>query len=190
MTTINEATEINYGPLANFIGTWVGDKGLDLSPEPDGTETNLYTETMVFTEAFELDNAEEQPLSAVHYTLKVLRIEGGKVIHQETGYWLWEQGTNNVIHSLTIPRGMSVLAGGTFKEKGDDKIEFTVEAAIGESDWQIIQSPFMHKNAKMTKMDQTFTLSENELTYSQSMMLDIYGREFDHTDENTLIKQV
>ena len=180
---------VDYGPLRNFIGTWIGHKGKDLSPEPDGTEVNLYTEKMVFTEAFELDNAEEQPLSAVHYTLQVNRIEGGKVIHQETGYWLWEQGTNNVIHSLTIPRGMSVLAGGTFEDKGDDKIEFTVGASIGESDWKIIQSPFMHKKAQMKKMDQTFTLSEKTLTYSQSMMLDIYGREFDHTDENTLIKQ-
>ena len=180
---------VNYGPLTDFIGTWVGNKGTDLSPEPDATETNLYTETMVFTEALELDNAEEQSLSAVHYTLKVIRIDGGKVIHQETGYWLWEQETNKVIHSLTIPRGMSVLAGGTYENKADNSIEFNVEATIGESDWQIIQSPFMHKKAKMTQFDQQFVLNKNTLSYSQTMMLDIYGREFAHTDENVLTKQ-
>ena len=189
MTAVSAESEVNYGPLKNFIGTWVGDKGVDLSPEPDGTEENIYTETMVFTEAFELDNAEEEALSAVHYTLKVIRIDGGKVIHQETGYWLWEQQTNKVIHSLTIPRGMSVLAGGTYEDKADGNVEFNVEATIGESDWQIIQSPFMHKKAKMTKFDQQFILNENTLSYSQTMMLDIYSREFAHTDENVLIKQ-
>ena len=29
---------IDYGPLAGLIGTWKGDKGMDVSPEPEGTE--------------------------------------------------------------------------------------------------------------------------------------------------------
>ena len=29
---------IDYGPLAGLIGTWKGDKGADIAPEPDGTE--------------------------------------------------------------------------------------------------------------------------------------------------------
>ena len=27
--------EVDYGPLALLLGTWEGDKGLDISPEPD-----------------------------------------------------------------------------------------------------------------------------------------------------------
>jgi len=30
--------DIDYGPLAGLIGTWTGSKGLDIAPEPDGTE--------------------------------------------------------------------------------------------------------------------------------------------------------
>ena len=33
---------IDYGPLALLIGTWEGDKGVDIAPEPDGTENNPY----------------------------------------------------------------------------------------------------------------------------------------------------
>ncbi|MCK5818780.1 MAG: FABP family protein [Psychromonas sp.] len=179
---------INYGPLNHFIGRWIGHKGKDLSPEPDGTEVNLYTETMLCTEAFELDNAQQQVLSAVHYQLKVLRISDDKVIHQETGFWLWEQGTKNIIHSFTIPRGMNVLAGGEFEVNDDNDIVFNVSATIDKSDWQITQSPFLYKKAKTKKFEQQVVLNENTLRYTQTTMLDIYGREFTHTDQNILIK--
>ncbi|HIP76725.1 MAG TPA: DUF1794 domain-containing protein, partial [Psychromonas hadalis] len=140
--------DVNYGPLTGLIGTWVGDKGKDVSPEPDGTETNLYNETIIFKGAFDLDNAEEQHLSAVHYEQQVHRIADNKVIHQQTGYWLWEVDTNKVINSLTIPRGMSVLAGGEFSESESGEIKFEVSAKE-EGNWKIIQTPFMHNKAKM-----------------------------------------
>ncbi len=185
MTNQNET---NYGPLNNFIGTWTGNKGKDLSPEPDGTEVNLYTETIIFTKALALDNAQEQVLSAVQYQSKVIRISDDKVIHQEIGYWLWEQGSSHIMHSLAIPRGMNVLADGEFEDHPDNGIVFNVSATIDKSEAQIIQSPFMQKKATMTKFEQQFVLKENTLSYTQTMMLDIYGREFAHKDENTLIK--
>ena len=30
---------IDYGPLESLMGTWEGDRGVDKSPEPEGTET-------------------------------------------------------------------------------------------------------------------------------------------------------
>ncbi|MBL1352143.1 MAG: hypothetical protein COA61_002220, partial [Zetaproteobacteria bacterium] len=41
-------SEINYGPLQQLIGTWKGDKGTDIAPEPDGEENNPYFETIIF----------------------------------------------------------------------------------------------------------------------------------------------
>ena len=38
-----------YGPLTGQIGTWNGDKGMDIAPEPDGTEHNPYYETITYT---------------------------------------------------------------------------------------------------------------------------------------------
>ena len=28
----------DYGPLKHLFGTWKGDKGIDVSPEPDGDD--------------------------------------------------------------------------------------------------------------------------------------------------------
>ncbi|WP_028866016.1 heme-binding beta-barrel domain-containing protein [Psychromonas aquimarina] len=184
---MSDNTEVNYGPLAGLIGVWSGNKGTDLAPEPDGTETNEYYETITFTEAGDVSNAEEQVISAVHYMQKVQRISNDKVIHQETGYWMWEQDSNQVMHSLTIPRGMAVLAGGSFKEA--ENITFDVQASIDSKDWQLVQSPFMREKAKLKEYVQQLILGENSLSYTQTMVLDIYGRVFDHTDQNTLQRQ-
>ena len=58
---------IDYGPLQGLIGTWSGDQGLDISPEPDGIEENPYYETLAFEAAGDMTNAESQTLSIVRY---------------------------------------------------------------------------------------------------------------------------
>lgn len=185
-----EIEETNYGPLAGLIGKWHGNKGTDVSPEMDGSkEINKYYETIEFSEAFDTTNAEEEVISAVHYVLKVQRISTDKRIHQQTGYWMWNQSTNNVMHSLLIPRGSGLLAGGHVvdkKDSSDSDIIFNVSANIDDKDWQIIQSPFLHAKAKMTKFNQQLILNGDKLSYKQTMMLDIYGNVFEHSDENTL----
>lgn len=177
--------ETNYGPLNQLIGTWYGNKGEDLAPVPEGTEENSYYENITFAGIGETENAEEQLLSVVFYSLEVRRNSTDKVIHHETGYWLWEQGTDTVVHSLTIPRGMCVLASGQFEQTQSESV-FNVGAALNERDWQIIQSPFMVKKAKLKSYQQQVKVSENSLSYSQTMLLDIYGKEFEHTDHNEL----
>lgn len=186
---MNTVDETNYGPLSNLIGTWVGNKGEDIAPEPDGTEENIYYESMVFTGIGETENAESQLLSVVHYTQVVNRISNDKQIHHETGYWLWEQGSDTVMHSLTIPRGMCVLASGAV-EQSENEATLNVSATIDEQDWQIIQSPFMTKNAKLKSYVQQVKVSEDTLSYSQTMMLDIYGNEFEHTDNSVLKREL
>lgn len=179
---------IDYGPLTGLIGIWSGNKGKDLSPEADGTtELNEYYETIVFTEAGETSNAEEEVLSAVQYTQKVQRISSDKIIHQEVGYWLWEQGTDNVIHSLTIPRGLCVLAGGKVVTK--NATVFDVEASFDSEQWPITQSVFLQNKAMTKIFKQKMTLSGDKLQYSQHMLLDIYGNSFDHNDHSSLRRQ-
>ncbi|WP_094752083.1 heme-binding beta-barrel domain-containing protein [Psychromonas sp. CD1] len=180
---------VNYGPLAGLIGDWHGEKGTDIAPEPDGTETNLYYENITFSEAGEVCNAEEQCLSAVHYIQQVCRISNNKVIHRETGYWMWGTKDNSVMHSLTIPRGMCVLAGGNVIKNQENMLVFDVQACIEKGDWQLIQSPFMLKKAKMTHYAQQLTLNGDTLSYKQTMLLDIYGKIFEHTDGSTLLRK-
>jgi len=47
----------------------------------------------------------------------------------------------------------------------------------------------MQKNARMTEYSQQLILTENKLSYTQSIILNIYGKVFEHTDQNTFIRQ-
>ena len=70
---MSELEEVDYGPLAGLIGVWQGDKGMDIAPEPDGTEENPYYETITFEAGGDLKNAEDQVLAGVRYHQVVKR---------------------------------------------------------------------------------------------------------------------
>lgn len=183
-----ETAEIDYGPLNALIGRWKGDKGIDIAPEPDGEENNPYYETITFTPIADVTNAESQVLTALHYRQIVQRKSNDKVFHDETGYWMWDAAEETVMHSLTIPRGVCLLAGGKYNsadiENGDVSIQ--VSAGIDDEQWGIVQSPFMTNNAKTTHYSQSINVDNGTLVYSQTMIVDIYGKVFEHTDKNEL----
>jgi len=85
-----EEKVIDYGPLEALIGTWKGDKGVDIAPDPAGDENNPFYETTVFEAAGDVDNAETQNLSIVRYQQTVQRKSNDEVFHNEVGYWLWD----------------------------------------------------------------------------------------------------
>jgi hypothetical protein len=184
----NEETA-DYGPLNLLIGTWKGDKGMDIAPQEEGQEENPYYETIVFEKAGDVENAGKQTLVIVRYHLSVREKANDKTSHDQVGYWLWDKENKTIMNSLTIPRGVSVIAGGIFNAS-ENVIEatFNVSAKEGE-EWGIVQSPFMKNNAKTTGFMQELTVNANELSYSQTMVLDIYGRKFEHKDENCLRRQ-
>ncbi len=184
----NEETA-DYGPLIKLIGTWKGDKGMDIAPKNEGQEENPYYETIRFEKAGDVKNAGVQKLAILRYHLSVRENSNNETSHDQVGYWMWDKDNQTVIHSFTIPRGVGVIAGGSFdvKKVNDANIEFNV-AAEADGSWGITQSPFMNENAKTTKFTQSFVFNEEELTYTQTMVLDIYGRIFNHTDGNTLKK--
>lgn len=183
--------DINYGPLNKLIGIWKGDKGLDVAPEPDGAEENPYHETITYTAIGDVKNAESQVLTTLHYRQVVQRKSNNEVFHDETGYWMWDAETNIIMHSLTIPRAVCVLAGGIYKGEitDDGSSVFEVSAKQDDKEWNIIQSPFMKNNAKTTAFSHRIIVGYGKLTYSETTMLDIYGKMFEHTDKNELILQ-
>ena len=176
---------VDYGPLAQLIGTYKGDKGMDVAPDPDGKEENPFSETIVFTASGTVTNAEEQTLAVVHYHLIVTRKTDKAVIHNQTGYWMWDKETDEVIQSIAIPRAVCLLATGKAKTGSDGEV--VIDVSTDESG--IVQASFMHKKAKTTSFKQTMTLKGNELHYFETTMVDIYGNSFEHTDTNTLVKQ-
>jgi hypothetical protein len=177
---------IDYGPLAQLIGKWIGTKGLDRAPdinaEPD---EHTYTDELTFSVAGAAENAEEQELVAIKYHHVVRKNENGLIFHDQIGHWLYEPATGLIMHSLTIPRGVCVLAGGQIS-KTDIETTFSVKAEAGSETFGIIQSPFMLEKAKTSAFSMQMTFTENQLSYKQITSLFIYGKDFKHVDQSVL----
>lgn len=181
---------IDYGPLALLIGNWKGDKGMDVAPEPDGSvEESPYHEQIVFEAAGDVSNAEKQTLAIVRYHQKVFRKSDDQQFHDQLGYWLWDASEQTLMFTLSIPRAVTLVAGGTFDPasiKGASAL-LRVESEEG-GDWGVAQSPFMRDNASTKGYKMTLKVDGDKISYSQTTLLDIYGREFDHTDKSSLIR--
>ena len=181
---------IDYGPLAFLVGKWTGDKGMDIAPESDGTiEENPYYEELLFEAIGDVDNADTQNLAIVRYHQKVYRKSNNEQFHDQVGYWLWDAAENTVMQTISIPRGVTLVAGGQFDLASIDGNSVLLRVASEEGgDWGIAQSPFMRDNAKTTGFKMNLKVDGDKISYSQTTYLDIYGRDFDHTDKSSLVR--
>lgn len=183
MTIING---VDYGPLAQLLGRWAGDKGLDNAPDINAeSDKTAYTDELTFTVAGPAENGEEQNLVAIKYRHVVRKNENGKTFHDQIGHWIYEPKTKSIMHSLTIPRGVCILAGGTVLESNGETV-FEVSAKSDSDTFGIIQSPFMKDNAKTKAFEMTLKVKGDELSYVEIMSLFIYGKDFEHSDRSEL----
>lgn len=188
MDARNPIDGIDYGPLACLVGTWTGDKGTDIAPDPAGAEENPYYETLLFEAIGDVTNANTQRLAVLRYHQVVSRKSDRKVFHNETGYWMWDAATGVVMHALTIPRGVCVLAGGRAAPGADGTTVLEVQASCDGKDWGIVQSPFMRDKARTVGFSHTVTVKGDAISYTETAVVEIYGKTFDHTDANTLTR--
>ena len=178
----------NYGPLTPLIGRWVGSKGVDISPEVEGEENNEFYETIEFTPAGRVVNAEEEEIFSLHYRQLVFRISDDKKIHDQTGYWMWSLTEDRIMHGYSIPRGLSVLAVGEYTQSAGTTEINVAATANGEDGGGIVESIFLADKAKTRSFSQSIQVGEFDLSYQQTMLLEIYGRQFEHTDRSHLRK--
>lgn len=181
--------EIDYGPLKQLLGKWTGDKGMDIAPEPDGPEQNPYYESIEFVGIGDATNAEKQTLAVVRYHQVVKRLSNDEIFHDEVGYWMWDAAEKVVMHSLTIPRAVAVLAGGHHDGDATTSVKLSVSAKLGDADWGIIQSPFMRDNAKTVAFQHDLTVEGDKMFYKETTSLEIYGKSFEHKDANELMRE-
>jgi len=159
---------------------------LDIAPDAAANpDESPFTNELVFSIAGSSENAEEQELVAVKYHHVVRRADNGLIFHDQIGHWIYEASTNIIIHSLTIPRGVCLLAGGSFQEKDGESI-FTVDAKAGSDTYGIVQSPFMIEKAKTKAFQMRMVVKANELNYREVTSLHIYGKDFEHIDTSSL----
>ncbi len=164
---------------------------MDVSPEPEGTEHNPYFETLEFEAIGDVENAESQVLAVLRYQQIVRRKSNDKVFHDQTGYWTWDAEAGVIVQSLTIPRAVCLLAGGVHSGAEDPAgtVRLAVQAELGDPDWGILQSPFMREKARTLKFNHEVEVDGDQLSYSETTLLDIYGRTFEHTDKNVLTRR-
>ena len=71
--------------MEKLIGVWVGDRGMDVAPDPElGIIDSPFYETITFTAGGDLNNAKFQVLSNLFYRKIVKRKSNDEVFHDET----------------------------------------------------------------------------------------------------------
>ncbi|MDU8923694.1 heme-binding beta-barrel domain-containing protein [Pasteurellaceae bacterium LIM206] len=180
-------TLANLGPLAPMAGIWEGKRGLDVNPKAEGAEKDPYIEHL---ELHPIDAQTNGPqlFYGLRYHQHIVEPDGVETFHDQVGYWLWEPATGNLLFSLSIPRGQTLLAAG--KAKPDDK-EFTLTAVRGSLTNGIISNPFLEQKFKTesytikVKVNDDGTWSYEQTTV---MIIPNYAEPFQHTDRNRLSK--
>lgn len=174
------------GPLQNLVGTWQGAIGDDTAPGDDrGTENNKFRETFIFS-AFGPANNHEQTLYGLQYDRKAWRLTELDPFHEQIGYWLWDADAEMIMHSFMIPRGMTVLAGGTCSATSK---KIVLSATLGSPTFGISSNPFLDREFKTVKYDSTLTLIDaNTFSYEENTQILMKNKKeiFNHIDKNTL----
>ncbi|CAI2719486.1 heme-binding beta-barrel domain-containing protein [Nitrospina watsonii] len=183
---MNDPILEHLGPLAALAGTWEGTKGDDTAPSDDrGVEQNLFRERIRF-EPIKPPNNHEQQLYGLRYATTAWRLEEENPFHEERGYWLWDGAANQVLRCFTIPRGISVLAGGTVEP---DATSFELFAELGSPTYGICSNLFLDQEFKTVRFELKVVVHDNDAwSYEEDTQIQIKGKPdlFHHIDKNTL----
>ncbi|MFT3717189.1 FABP family protein [Pseudorhodoferax sp.] len=182
-------TLANLGPLRPLAGIWEGQRGLDVKPKAEGPKKQAYVERIELQPIDPQTNG-PQLLYGLRYHTHITKPGQVKTYHEQVGYWLWEPATGTVMHTLTIPRGQTALAGGTVSP---DATCFTLEATQGHAYFGICSAPFLEHNFQTVKFTITVTVNaDGTWSYDEDTVLMIRGQAepFHHTDRNLLVRKI
>ena len=182
---VSTDTLANLGPLAPLAGTWEGERGVDVAPKAKGPRTQGFFER-ISLQPVDPGNNGPQLLYALRYHTWMCKPGETGTYHDQVGYWLWEPATETVMHSLTIPRGQTVLAVG--KAAADAK-SFTLAAQRGTTDYGICSNPFLEQNFRTDSFTITVTVHDDGTwSYEEDTVMMIKGQTepFHHRDSNHL----
>jgi hypothetical protein len=184
---VDVRTLANLGPLRAMAGVWQGQRGLDVKPKAEGPRKQAYVERMELQPIDPVTNG-PQLLYGLRYHTHIVKPEQVKTYHEQVGYWLWEPATGSVVHTLTIPRGMTVMASG---RAAADARAFELVATQGAEDWGICSSPFLlHAFRTVEFRIKVRFEDDGTWSYEEDTVLMIHGQPepFHHTDRNVLRK--
>jgi hypothetical protein len=180
-------TLANLGPLTGMAGIWIGTRGLDVNPKPDGPEKQAFIE-QVEMQPIDAQANGPQLFYGLRYHTRIVKPDEVETFHDQVGHWLWEPATGTVIQTLSIPRGQAALAIG---RAAADATSFRLEAVRGSEMNGIVSNPFLEYAFKTVSYTITVTIhADGTWSYEQTTVLIIPGQAepFQHTDRNTLRK--
>lgn len=185
---IDVNTLANLGPLAGMAGVWEGTHSLDIPPKP-----LTAPERQEFVERIELQPIDPQSngpqlLYGLRYHTHIVKPGEIETYHDQVGYWLWEPATGALIHSLTIPRGQTVLA---FGQAAPDATSFELSAKRAETTNGICSIPFLEDAFRTIAFRiQVTILSHDSWAYDEDTTLIVRGQPepFHHTDKSVLTR--
>jgi hypothetical protein len=177
-----------WGPLGPLAGEWEAEGGLDTAYSHSRGEVlgTPYLERVTFKPFGPVDNG-SQSLYGLDYKTAMWRDDEENPFHTEVGYWLWDAATGEVLRGFVVPRGITVLAGGT---AAADATEFTLTARPGQAGYSIGENRYLAERASTLSYDVTITIDRQADTWSYDERTMLQMAEFDepfaHTDHNTL----
>ncbi len=176
----------NLGPLAVLAGVWEGDKGTDRAPAPDrGLEINQFRERMSFEPIGAVDN-HEQLMYGLRYSTMAWETGNPDPFHEEVGYWLWEPAERQILRCFLVPRGISVIAGGT---AAADAAGFELTAELGSPTYGICSNRFLDREFRTVRFEYRITVHDRDsFSYDEDTHIEIRDQAeiFHHRDANTL----
>jgi hypothetical protein len=102
------------------------------------------------------------------------------------GYWLWDAANNQVIRCFIVPRGNTVMAGGTAEV---DATSFEMIAEVGSETYGICSNKFLAEEFRTVRYEVRIDIHNyGSFSYAENTVLQIKGQEelFNHRDRNTL----
>lgn len=177
-----------WGPLDALAGEWEGEGGLDTAYSNSKGEVikTPYLEKLTMKPFGPVENG-SQVLYGLDYKSAMWRDSEENPFHTEVGYWLWDSATNEVLRGFVVPRGITVLAGGT---AAADAKSFTMTAKKGAAEYGIGENTYLAGHASSLAYSVTITINDDGTwSYAEDTTLKMAimdNSEFAHTDTNTL----
>ena len=177
----------HLGPLTGMAGIWEGVRGLDVKPKADGPRKQAFVERIELQPIDPQTNG-PQLFYGLRYHSHITKPDQVKTYHDQVGYWLWEPANNNIIHTLSIPRGMITMASG---KASADARKFELVAKEDDRCAGISSNPFLDYAFRTVEFRiQVMIHDDGTWSYEQDTVLKIQNQVklFHHVDNNTLYK--
>ena len=145
-----------------------------------------------------IERVELQPIDAqtngpqlfygLRYHTHIVQPDEVETFHDQVGYWLWEPATGNILFTVSIPRGQTLMAVG---KAAPDAKTFTVKAVRGSLTNGIVSNPFLEQSFTTESYEITVNINDDGTwSYDQTTLMTIpgYDKPFEHRDRNRLTK--